>query len=288
MRGGFKPMIKIVWVLTMAWTGEGMGFTTSKHNLPMTLPWTPKFPVYALAHRGFSGDAPENTLAAFKKAIDLGVDMIELDVQLSKDGKVVVIHDDTLNRTTHGTGKVVNVTFQALKQLDAGSWFGPAFLGEQIPTLRKVLELARNRILLMIELKKDDPGKYTMADLADRSLQVVEQAGMQSQVLFASFDPEVIERVKKKNGTLPVVLILSRKWNFPLEVTGGKSIPVLSCHGNVLNPANVARAHEQGHAVMVWTVNEEEEMQHFLHLGVDGIIANHPDRLIRILQNKAP
>ena len=88
------------------------------------LPWAAKFPVLAIAHRGFSGAAPENTLAAFKKAMEVGSDMIELDVHLSKDGQVVVIHDDTLKRTTGGNGKVADFNLQELKQLDAGKWFG--------------------------------------------------------------------------------------------------------------------------------------------------------------------
>ena len=113
-----------------------------------------KYPVFVTAHRGFSGTAPENTLAAFRAAIDTGCDMIELDVHLSRDNQVVVIHDDTLERTTSGRGNVADQTYAELKRLDAGSWFDPRFSGERIPTLADVLSLARNRILVNIELKK--------------------------------------------------------------------------------------------------------------------------------------
>ena len=101
-----------------------------------------------IAHRGFSGVAPENTLAAFRKAIDVGADMFELDVLLSQDEHVVVIHDDTLERTTNGTGKVIDHTLAELQALDAGSWFSPEFAGEPIPTLEDALRLAKGEILV--------------------------------------------------------------------------------------------------------------------------------------------
>jgi glycerophosphoryl diester phosphodiesterase len=252
----------------------------------MGLPWSGKFSVLMVAHRGFSGGAPENTMAAFKKAIEIGSDMIELDVHLSKDGEVVVIHDDTLNRTTDGKGKVVSYTLNELKQLDAGSWFGPQFSGERIPTLKEVLELTHGQVLLCIELKGGDLGQYTLKDLADRSLQEVEKAGMLSQVLFASFDLSAIERVREKDPGIPVALIYSKSWSSPREVTGGKAIPVLSFLGTVLTQTNVSKAQQQGIKVLVWTLNTEEQIEYFLNMGVDGIITNHPDRLIRILQKR--
>jgi len=109
----------------------------------VSFPWTGKFPVLVIAHRGFSGAAPENTLAAFRKAMEAGSDMIELDVHLSKDGEAVVIHDDTLKRTTRGSGKVAQFTLQELKQMDAGRWFSNLFFRKTIPTLSEVLEVTR-------------------------------------------------------------------------------------------------------------------------------------------------
>jgi len=218
--------------------------------------------------------------------MDLGVDMIEFDVLLSQEGQVVVIHDDTLNRTTNGKGKVADYTLHELKQLDAGSWFGKQFSGEKIPTLKKVLELTRGQVFLNIELKKGDLGQYTMEDLADRSLQEVEKAGMLNQVIFGSFDLSAIERIREKNPHIPVALIYSKSWTSPQEVTGGKSIPILSCSGKVLTQANTSKAHRQGMKVLVWTPNTEEHMEAFLNMGVDGIITNHPDRLIKILQKR--
>jgi glycerophosphoryl diester phosphodiesterase len=263
-----------------------MSCSTHKSDVLLGLPRSGKFPVLVIAHRGFSGGAPENTLAAFKKAIDLGVDMIELDVLLSKDGQIVVIHDDTLNRTTNGKGRVTDYTLDELKQLDAGSWFGTQFSGEKIPTLKEMLELTRGKMFLNIELKKGDLGRYTMMDLADRSLQEVEEVGMLNQVVFASFDPSAIDRILEKNPKIPVALIYSQSWTFPQEVTGGRSISVLSCSGKVLTQTNISKTHQRGMKVIAWTLNTEEHMQHFLNMGVDGIITDYPDRLIKILQKR--
>jgi glycerophosphoryl diester phosphodiesterase len=279
-------MGKVFLILATLWIGGVMSFSTHKSDVLMGLPWTGKFPILVIAHRGFSGAAPENTIAAFKKAIDLGVDMIELDVHLSKDGQVVVIHDDTLNRTTNGKGKVISYTLNELKQLDAGSWFGSQFFGEKIPTLREVLELTRGQMVLTIELKKGELAQYTMMDLADRSLQEVEKAGMLNQIIFASFDPLAIDRIRGKNPKVPLALIYNRSWTFPQEVTGGRPISILSCSGKVLTKTNISNAHQQGMKVMAWTINTEEHMQHFLNMGVDGIITDYPDFLIKILQKR--
>jgi glycerophosphoryl diester phosphodiesterase len=263
-----------------------MSCATDKTNIQRELQWTGKFPVLIIGHRGFSAAAPENTQASFKKAMEVGVDMIELDVHLSKDGQVVVIHDGTLNRTTNGKGKVVSYTLNELKQLDAGSWFGSQFSGERIPTLKEVLELTRGQVLLCIELKGGDLGQYTLKDLADRSLQEVEKAGMLSQVLFASFDLSAIERIREKNPGIPVALIYSKSWSSPQEVIGGRPIPVLSFRGTALTQTNASKARQQGIKVLVWTLNTEEHMEHFLKMGVDGIITDCPDRLIKILQKR--
>jgi glycerophosphoryl diester phosphodiesterase len=279
-------MGKVFLILATLWIGGVMSYSTHKSDALMGLPWTGKFPILVIAHRGFSGAAPENTIAAFKKAIDLGVDMIELDIHLSKDGQIVVIHDDTLNRTTNGKGKVTSYTLNELKRLDAGSWFGSQFSGEKIPTLKEVLELTRGKMLLTIELKKGDMGPYTMTDLADRSLQEVEKAGMLNQVIFASFDPSAIDRIRGKNPKIPVALIYNQSWTFPQEVTGGRPVSILSCSGKVLTQTNISNAHQRGMKVMAWTLNTEEHMQRFLNMGVDGIITDYPDFLIKILQKR--
>ncbi|MBM4313208.1 MAG: glycerophosphodiester phosphodiesterase [Deltaproteobacteria bacterium] len=248
--------------------------------------WRGKYPVFVTAHRGFSGKAPENTLAAFREAIDAGCDMVELDVHLSRDNRVVVIHDDTLERTTSGRGHVADRTYAELKQLDAGSWFESRFSGEPIPALTEVLSLARGRILVNIELKKGKYSPYTMEALADLTLREVEIAGMLDQVLFSSFEPSAIDRIREKNPLLPVALITNKPWSTPEEAGGGKRYPTLNCRITVLNENNVHLAHAKGIRIHAWTVNDTAEMRKAIALGVDGIITNHPDRLIHLLKEK--
>jgi glycerophosphoryl diester phosphodiesterase len=246
--------------------------------------WQGKYPILVTAHRGFSGAAPENTLAAFQAAIAAGADMIEMDVHLSTDGKLVVIHDDTLNRTTNGKGNVADKTLAELQRLDAGAWFDPRFAGEKIPTLAEVLVLTRGRIALNIELKKGKDFPYTMEELADRTLDEVERAGMLDQVLFSSFDPVAIERIQARNTHLPIGLITEKPWATPEEAGGGKLSPTLNSLYKNLNAENVRLAHARGVRIHAWTVNTPEEMEQMITLGVDGIITNHPARLIDLLR----
>lgn len=247
-----------------------------------------RFPVLVIAHRGFSGAAPENTLAAFKKAMEVDSDMIELDVRFSKDGQVVVIHDDTLDRTTNGRGKVADYTLKELQQFDAGSWFAPQFAGEQIPTLIEVLKLAKGKIPVNIEIKDDSPSRYKITDLADRALQEVKKAGMTGQVIFSSFYPSSLERITEGDPRIWVALLYHRDWNSLREVTGGRAFPVLNLRLSFLTKEKIGRIHQEGMKVNTYTVNSEEEMERFIRWGVDGIITNRPDKLIQILKQKFP
>ena len=271
-------------LLLILWGGTMMGLANGTTASDAGNGWRGRYSVFVTGHRGFSGAAPENTMAAFRAAIEAGCDMIELDIHLSRDKEVVVIHDDTLERTTTGRGNVADQTFAELRRWDAGAWFAPRFAGERIPALAEVLALARNKILVNIELKKGENFPYTMAELADLALREVEKAGMGGQVLFSSFDPAAIDRIREKNPALPVALIKDKPWMRPEEAGGGKSYPTLNCRATVLNEDNIRRAHKEGIRVHVWTLNTPEEMSRFIALGVDGIITNHPDRLINILQ----
>ena len=170
--------------------------------------------------------------------------------------------------------------------LDAGAWFNPRFAGERIPTLVEVLETARNRIRINIELKKGKKFPYTMEELADRTLAVVEKAGMMDQVLFSSFDPAAVNRIREKTPRLPIALIVDKPWEKPEDPGGGMCYPTLNCRTSVLNEENISRAHNDGIRIHVWTVNTKEAMEKFIALSVDGIITNHPDSLIDLLKEK--
>jgi len=281
-----RRMSGIFLILLATLIGGEMAWATKKAAEMVVPYWTGKFPVLVTAHRGFSGDAPENTLAAFKKAMEVGSDMMELDVRFSKDGQIVVMHDDTLDRTTNGRGKVSDYTLKELKQFDAGSWFAPQFSGEHIPTLVEVLELAKGKILVNIEIKDESLGRYKITDLADRALQEVTKAGMEDRVIYVSFYPVALERIQERDSRLWVGLLYHRPWNSLHEVTGGRSFPVLGLRNSYLTKGKIDKIHQQGMKVNVYTVNSEEEMEPFIHWGVDGMITNHPDRLIKILQKK--
>jgi glycerophosphoryl diester phosphodiesterase len=243
-----------------------------------------KSPITVTAHRGFSGEYPENTLAAFRAAIAAGADMIELDVHLTRDNELVVIHDDTLERTTDGKGNVADKTLAELKRLDAGFKFNPRFAGERIPTLAEVLEVARGRIRVNIELKKGKNFPYTMEDLADRTLAAVEKEKMTDQVLFSSFDPAAIDRIREIAPRLPIAVITQKPWATPEEAGGGKRYPTINSSFKNLTEKNVRLARAAGLQVHAWTVNAPADMEKVISLGVDGIITNHPDRLIEILR----
>ena len=249
--------------------------------------WTGKYPVMVIAHRGFSGAAPENTLAAFRKAIEVGSDMIELDIQLSKDGKILVLHDDTLERTTNGQDRAVDYTLKELKALDAGSWFGSQFSEEKIPTLKEVLQLAKGRVLVNIEIKHPDHGQYPITELVDRALEEVRNVGMVNQVICSSFNPEALEWIKKNEPRVWVALLYHRPWNSLPEVIRGKEYLVLNLRNSYLTKTKIANLHQARMKVNVYTVNSEEELEKFMRWRVDGIITNHPDRLIALLKKKS-
>jgi len=246
--------------------------------------WTAKFSIMVIAHRGFSGAAPENTLAAFQKGIEIGSDMIELDVHLSRDGEIVVIHDETLERTTNGKGMVADQTLQDLKRLDAGSSFGPAFAGEKIPILREVLDLAKGRVLVNIEIKNPTHQRYSITELAEKTLREVEKAGMIDKIIFSSFNPASLEWIGKKEPRAQTAFLFHRPWNSLRDIPGSQEYSVLNLRNIHLTREKVAELKKAGKRVNVYTVNPEEEIRKFVDWGVDGIITNYPDRLIKVLQ----
>lgn len=241
-----------------------------------------------IAHRGFSAVAPENTMAAFQAAAELGV-TLELDVTLTADGEVVVIHDDTLGRTTNGWGDVSDVSLAEIKQLDAGGWFGEEFAGEKIPTLREVLERFGGVVPIDIEIKDRKPHE----PLVDAVVAEIERLGLTDKVFITSFNPYMLVRTREKNphlrrgmltGTFkdedlnPLEKFVLRRLLFQWKIK-----PYYIVIEDVrVNRRNVRRWQRRGYEVLVWTVNDEAEMQRMIGLGVDGIITDYPDRLLKL------
>jgi glycerophosphoryl diester phosphodiesterase len=236
-----------------------------------------------LGHRGASQAAPENTLAAYQRARELGADGVELDVMLSADGEVVVRHDWELERTTNGSGRVKDHTLAQLKTLDAGSWFAPEFAGEHIPTLREVCAWAGLDMLLDIELKSVDVGDN---GLERKVIPIVQEFGLEQRVVLSSFNPFALRRVKAIQPTLHTGLLyaadlpiyLSRAWLRPLARPDA-----LHPEFNMLSDAYLRWARGKGCRVNVWTPDEPDQFRRLIALGVDAIITNRPG-VLRALQ----
>jgi glycerophosphoryl diester phosphodiesterase len=228
------------------------------------------------AHRGSKAHAPENTLAAFELAIDHKADAIELDVKLSGDGQVVVMHDSTVDRTTDGTGQVRKLPLAALKELDAGSHFDIAFRGEPIPTLEEVLETLGKRIPINIELTNlTSPGDALPAKVAE----LVTRHGMERQVMFSSFNPLALLRVRRYSPKVPIGLLgldgVAGAWTRTLLAN---LIPHEALHpwvGNV-DETLVKWTHSRGRRLHVYTVNEPSQMRNLYTWGADGLITDDP------------
>ncbi|WP_309119183.1 glycerophosphodiester phosphodiesterase family protein [Paenibacillus sp.] len=230
-----------------------------------------------IAHRGWSAEAPENTLAAFRKALDAPyVAGLELDVQLSKDGVPVVIHDFTLQRTTNGTGLVKDKTLAELKALDAGSWFGDAFRGEPIPTLAEALAFAKGRGTVNIELKT---AGHMYPGLAEAAVKVIREAGMEKDVYFTSFDHLVMLEAKSiapdiRTGLLVGGRPIAMKYQF--EATGAD---VLSIAYPYITPELVKETKELGIGLFAWTIDDVERIRAVAALDSSiAICTNRPDR----------
>ena len=253
--------------------------------------------VRTAAHRGASAVAPENTLAAVRRAISLGTDLIELDVQRSKDGALVLLHDSTLTRTTNvrqvfpgrGPWLVREFTLEEIQRLDAGRWKSPDFAGERVPTLEEAIQVVRpSRAGLQLELKATAslPGMVPELVVALRAISgYVDSAARTRRLVVQSFDHESMRRHKELEPSVPVGL---------LGAPARSRLPMLSTWADQVNPAHrrvdasyVSAVHDQGMECLVWTVNREPAMRRALDMGVDGVITDHPDLLRRVLARQA-
>jgi glycerophosphoryl diester phosphodiesterase len=235
------------------------------------------------AHRGASKAAPENTLPAFEAAIRLGADGIELDVQYSSDGALVIFHNATLEKTSDGTGRVTAHTLSELRALDAGSWFDPTFAGTRIPTLDEALDLLKGKLLINIELKVLET---LQSGLGADTVKAVRARGMADQVVISSFNPFVLRQAKQAGPEIECALLLAH--DLPGWMHWG--VTRRYCRADGLHPDSdmvdetyMARARKASLPVRVWTVDAEDEMRRLIALGVDAIITNVPDVLVNLM-----
>lgn len=236
-----------------------------------------------IAHRGASGHAPEHTRAAFELALAQRAQMIELDVQLTADEELVVFHDDTLDRTTSGRGRVRATNWEAIRQLDAGSWFAPEFAEERPLRLQDALALIGARAEVNVEIKSalvDGPTIVT------RLLDLLSASGLRERVVVSSFDWEILKLLRQADATLRLGILWHQPERSPHVWHVAKELAAYSLHPLWLltDETLVRTAHQRDLRVYVWTVNDAPTVRKLLRLGVDGVISDYPDRLWEIAQ----
>jgi glycerophosphoryl diester phosphodiesterase len=247
-----------------------------------------------VAHRGASGSAPETTLAAYRLALALDADFLELDVQMSRDGEIVAIHDARVDRTSDGQGAVAELTLGEIRGLDAGSWFNrdhpdrarPEFAGERVPTLQEIIDLTRpTRAGLYVEIKQ--PELYP-AEFEGRVLEVLGRNGFEHRVVVQTFDPRSLAKVRALAPALRTALLADGLEPDPVATTSRLGSRELALDHGLLTREVAGRVRAAGLALTVWTVDAESDLERMIDLGVDRIITNHPERLIRLLDRWRP
>jgi glycerophosphoryl diester phosphodiesterase len=235
-------------------------------------------PPWFIAHRGYRAKYPENTLVSFKAALDAGVQMIELDVALSRDRKLVVIHDATLERTTNGEGAVSDHTLEQLKQLDAGGWFHPRFAGERLPELSEVLDLADGRVLINIEIKPHAYEPHHPLDAVERQIvELICRRNIAERVLISSFDLNLLKYISTLDHA-PALGLISRNPADNHTLENCNQLNVVSWHPNhqILTPEQVKTMHTHGIRVFPYNADTSEEIARVLEMEVDGVISSDP------------
>jgi len=247
--------------------------------------------VQCVGHRGAAGLAPENTLGAFAKGIEVGVDAIECDVHLSADGELIVMHDPNVSRTTDGSGDIPSLTLAELQKLNAAAKFSGGWsTKEPVPTLAEVLALAQGKVDVQIEIKVPAMGGYP--GIERKVAEAVAAAGMTEHVLVICFNLDTLRAVHAADprlrtgylvseSTVPAQWLISR--SAMLDALQESKVSFLGSSAAFLSPELVQAAHERGLQVGVWTVDTAGDMRRFAAMGVDAITTNRPDVLRQTL-----
>lgn len=246
-----------------------------------------------IAHRGASGLAPENTLTAFAKAIEIGVDRIEMDLRQTIDGEVIVLHDKTIVRTTNGWGSARKLSLSKIRRYSAGSWFHYDFSSERIPTFREVLELVDGRTTLLLEIKDGSPYHH---GIEKNVIDIINEYNAHDWCIVQSFNDKVLKNFRALPNlnsdiqklfeiVIPVAPLYGgsrftyksiKRYDFAQEV---------NVNFKSVTPRVVRKVQRMGKKINVWTVNDRYDLQYFIEMGVDGIITDFPDRLKELLPN---
>jgi glycerophosphoryl diester phosphodiesterase len=246
---------------------------------------SPPHEVIIIAHRGFSGRAPENTHAAFSLAADLGIEAVECDVRLTGDQEVVVIHDRTVNRTTDGHGAVSNLTLRYLKSLDAGSWFHKRFSGERILALENALDILERFQWINIEIKTDSISRRETGILAEKTISCILHRKLEHKIILSSFYHPILARVRIiapqiRTAVLYHAMLHGRHRPSTLVKKIGASCFVGGKH-EVFAPM-LRNAKHYAIPVFIYSLNTERDLLRWMKRGVDGVVTNFPDKALKV------
>jgi glycerophosphoryl diester phosphodiesterase len=228
--------------------------------------------VVATGHRGAAALEPEDTLRGIRRAIEIGVDRVEVDVHSTRDGRLILIHDETVDRTTNGHGRIRDLTFQEIRSLDAGK-------GEVIPTLEEAISMVKGKVTLQVELKE--------IGVEERTVRAVEEAGMVDEVVFTSFRHPALKTVKELNPSIRTGVLY---YCLPIDPCRlALDAEAEAIHPNVcfVNEEMIRRAHALGIDVYAWNTDDEDEMRRLIRMGVDGLGSNRPDLLVKVIRESA-
>ena len=231
----------------------------------------------SIGHRGASAYAPENTMAAFRKAYKLGADGVELDVQLSKDGRVVIMHDDRINRTTNGAGYVKDKTLNQLLEYDAGAWFSDEYKNERIPTLEELFDYAAGKMLVNVELKKSKQPEALVRAVKN----IADKFQTCHDSLFTSFDLATVNAILTFMPNERCGLLIDK---YSHDIWEG-AWSFISARTDLITPELVRISHEQNKGLVAWTANEEKDMKRLTEIGVERLITNYPDAAKKVQQS---
>ena len=228
--------------------------------------------VLLIAHRGASAVAPEGTRSAIREAIRAKADMVELDVQMTRDGRLMIFHDDRLERTTNGSGRLSEVPYLRVARLDAGSWFHPRFAGERVLLVSQAVQLIPRRLRINLELKRTPQHQ----PLLGRFLRVVRWTRMARRLLVSSFDPALLEPLRRR---MPLALLCRQGPERSLQQAVRLGCAAWHPHVSLATPGRVRQAHRAGLQVNVWVVDDPKHARQLVRWGVDGVVTNDPARL---------
>ncbi|MBD3287270.1 glycerophosphodiester phosphodiesterase [candidate division KSB1 bacterium] len=231
-------------------------------------------------HRGSSGNAPENTLSAIKQAVDENADYIEIDIHITKDEQIILMHDDRVDRTTNGEGYVHDLTYPEILRLDAGSWFDSNFKDERVPTLEEVIDLVQGHVHLNIEIKSN---VFIPAHI-EKLIQLIDERDFGEQCILTSFQRSYIEMIHHISPMLRTGLIMNYMPH-PQKMLLEDAFDVLSCNYRLVSKDIVEALHSSNKEIHVWTVNERADLLRMRDYGVDNVITNYPGAFRKMLDN---